>query len=198
MDEAHYRRVWALLSVGVVASALVLLWSFSRPSPSWGALLGLLVLLVLCVPVWVIATSVLGIRLDRWTWWSVTAPVVAVVLLVCVCTGAPLRARWAASRGGFEAVVASLPVRSQVDVDGVGDRYKGPAVDVPSRIGAYAVREATLERCGVVFVDGSDDDSGFAYLPTGECPATGPHAGWFDGLRFTHLDGSWYTWHQSA
>jgi hypothetical protein len=120
-------------------------------------------------------------------WFSV-APLGGVVVLTLLWTSLPLRLRWAASQSAFDNIVEDLqplPSRNEIVRLSVGDR-----------VGLYRIRHAYQKGDAVIFyeVTGSGflNDAGFAYLPSG--PFAELSSASFEGPRFRHLGGAWYSW----
>ncbi|SCL51298.1 hypothetical protein [Micromonospora chersina] len=177
---------WALHAVVSLAAAC-LLWAFSVPGFSLLLVLCALPLLCLAGAAWAVWVVTFGVR-RQWSWSFLPAPMIVVLALALLGTGAPLQARWAMSRSAFDRVVATVPTTGAVDGD-------WSSVPVPSRIGSYLIMSAYRVPGGVVFyeVNGSmTDDAGFAYLPDGPTPDLETPD--FESPVFKHLGGAWYSW----
>ncbi|MFC4042205.1 hypothetical protein ACFO1B_27585 [Dactylosporangium siamense] len=177
--------IWAFhLVAGAVAGCV--LWSRSYPGSDSFLLAAGGVAALAMAGVWLGWTIVVANRTGR-RWWFVVAPVIAVLTLVLLAVGAPLRMRWSAGRQAFAAVVAGHPIPP------AGSEWT--QFDVPERLGSYRVVVAYWVPGGAVFYEGHGnlfDDAGFAYLPAG--PTAELNTGLFEGPRFRSLGGGWYQW----
>ncbi|MER7281989.1 hypothetical protein ABT369_46915 [Dactylosporangium sp. NPDC000244] len=106
--------------------------------------------------------------------------------MVLLCTGAPFKMRWAASRSAFAAMVAGHPIPPS------GSEWEDLAV--PHRLGLYTITRAGWVPGGAIFFEAQGDvfyDAGFAYLPGG--PTRDVETAMFESANFHHL-GGWYRW----
>ncbi|WP_344619696.1 hypothetical protein [Dactylosporangium salmoneum] len=187
LDGSGWRLIWAFHLV-VVAAAGGLLWSLSYPGSNFllMALSGLAAFVVACV--WLFWTAIyLARHAGKWRKWFLIGPVIGVLTLALLCTGAPSKMRWAASRNAFAAIVAGHPIPPP------GSEWQ--QFTVPRRLGSYSIIGADWVPGGAVFYEAHGsffDDAGFAYLPGG--PTTELDTGWFEGPRFRPLGGGWYSW----
>jgi hypothetical protein len=119
-------------------------------------------------------------------WWFVIAPLGAAAVGVLLWFDAPLRVRWAGSRGAFERVAQQVIE---------GDRSTEVSEPFDRRLGLYRVASVWRVKNGVLFYDsvGSlSNDAGFAYLPDGPSPRL--ENGLFESPQFRPLGGGWYAW----
>ncbi|RZU76974.1 hypothetical protein EV384_5686 [Micromonospora kangleipakensis] len=188
MNPVAARRgvVWSAHGVGV-GGAGCLSWAFSVPGFAVLIAMAAVAILGVAVVLWTVGAQLSHSAGRTWPWWLPLAPAMAVVMLVLLVTGVPLRARWALSRDAFEAVVAELPERSPAT--------GFDPVPVPTTVGSYRITRAYLVSGGVVFYEENGaffDDAGFAYLPDGPTPSLGN--GSFESPVFRPLGGGWYRW----
>jgi hypothetical protein len=163
--------------------AAAVLWSATVPG---GTIVGFLVALFgigSLLLVWVVRLGVVAARTRRLDRRFAVAPAGGVVLAVLLVTGAPLHARWAASKADFEGALRSDRVIAE----------PGEA----ERLGAYRVLAIEDVGGGTVFtLDGGGFlDGGFAYLPDG--PAAVVAARRFESPEFVPLGDGWYRWTSS-
>ncbi|MEV6932431.1 hypothetical protein AB0M46_49170 [Dactylosporangium sp. NPDC051485] len=107
--------------------------------------------------------------------------------MALLCTGAPFKMRWAASRGAFAAVVAGHPIPPP------GSAWE--SFTVPRRLGLYTITSAGWVPGGAVFYEAHGDvfyHAGFAYLPGG--PTRDVETALIESAYFHHLGGGWYRW----
>ncbi|WP_238008729.1 hypothetical protein KZZ52_03090 [Dactylosporangium sp. AC04546] len=177
--------IWAFHLV-VVAVAGGVLWSVSYPDGDLYLLgaFGCTSVLVGCF--WLGWTISVARTTGRRRGWFLAGPVVGVLTLALLCTGAPFKMRWAASRGAFAAVVAGHPIPPP------GSEWEG--FIVPRRLGLYSITEAGWVPGGAVFYEahGGLYGAGFAYLPGG--PTAELDTVELYWPQFKHLGGSWYRW----
>lgn len=176
-----------LFHLVLVTLTVVLLSAFSVPGFGLPAFVISIELLVVAAVVWLVRL-VAFVRIQRtWSWWFALAPVGGLLVLALVMTDAPFNARWAVSRGAFQATVADLPQAAAVT--------EWERVDVPARLGAYRIDRAYRVPGGILFYEATGSgsaDAGFAYLPAGPAPSL--ESGAFERPRFEHLGGAWYAW----
>ena len=197
LDAPPGRVFHAVLAVAVVA----FLWSRSVPGIALmedlasTAALGLVALVWFGRGVSYLLARRRGVtrarpRARRRARWFLAAPVAGALTLALAGLDAPLRARWALSRGAFEHVVETGPPSSP---DAGRDGWQG--IEAPDRIGLYRITSASRFGEAVLFWEAHGafvDDAGFAYLPDGPDPAL--ESGWFESPQFRHLGGPWYAW----
>ncbi|MEV6928045.1 hypothetical protein AB0M46_26570 [Dactylosporangium sp. NPDC051485] len=179
------RRIWAFHLV-VVAVAGGTLWSVSYPGSHFSlfAASGCASILVGCF--WLGWTIYVARTTGGWRRWFLIGPVIGVLTLVLLCTGAPFKMRWAASQGAFAAVVAGHPIPPP------GSAWE--SFTVPRRLGLYSITRAGWMPGGAVFYEAHGDvfyDAGFAYLPGGP---TAVDTALFESSQFRHIGGNWYRW----
>ncbi|MEV0136828.1 hypothetical protein AB0H83_51465 [Dactylosporangium sp. NPDC050688] len=180
------RLIWAFHLI-VVAAAGGVLWSVSYPGSQLSLLAagGCASVLVGCF--WLGWTIYVASTTGRPRRWFLIGPVIGVLTLVLLCTGAPIKTRWAASRGAFAAVVAGHPIPPP-----------GSALErftVPRRLGLYTIAEAGWVPGGAIFYEAHGDlfsAAGFAYLPGG--PTADVETAMVDSPWFRPLGGNWYRW----
>ncbi|WP_433065497.1 hypothetical protein [Dactylosporangium sp. CS-033363] len=176
----------------VVAVAGFVLWSMSYPgSDIWQVALAAVAVLAVgvCWLAWLVIAAVTTRRLH---WWLAITPAIGALTVALLVADVPLKVRWAAVHGAFDAVVAGHPIPPA-----------GSAPEpftVPKRIGTYTIPRAEWVPGGAVFFEangaGFMDDGGFAYLPGG--PSAELDTGVFEGPRFVPLGGGWYSFTGSS
>ena len=119
--------------------------------------------------------------------WFAVAPAAVLLGLTLIVLDVPLRARFTASRGAFEALVDRAPPPTA--------RADWVDFAVPERVGTYRINNAYRVGDAVIFYESTGafiDDAGFAYLPNG--PFDELDTGWFEGPQFRSLGHPWYAW----
>lgn len=156
--------------------------------------------------IWIVAYCILGaaaliwfLRAGTYLWavwhhratgsarWWLVAPVAGALVLALIWTDAPLRVRWALSRGDFQDAVALAPPAT--------DPEGWVTFEVPNRLGSYRIIDANRVGDGVIFYERTgafSNDAGFAYLPSG--PFEELETGWFESPQFRSLGDGWYAW----
>lgn len=172
---------------GVSALAsLALLWSFSYPGLSFFLAAAAGLVLLGTGAVW-LTLVMRGLRQGKRSGLLLAPVLVVLVTAGLVLTSVPLSVRWTVSKGSFDDVVTGLQ-----------NQPEGP-VDVPSRIGTYAITGARrVAHGGLIFDEATGnlfDNAGFAYLPEGL--STALEDGSFESPQWHHLGGSWYSWNAS-
>jgi hypothetical protein len=180
-----WQQIWAFHLV-VAAAAGGVLWPVSYPGGDLFlfAVGGCASMLVGCF--WLGWTIYVATTTSGWRTWFLIGPVIGALTLVLLCTGAPFKVRWAASRGAFAAVVAGHPIPPP-----------GSALEdfiVPRRLGLYRITRADWVPGGAVFYAAHGDfyGAGFAYLPGG--PTAELNTALLESPEFERLGGSWYSW----
>jgi len=186
-DRSHGQRVFAaavdwLFHILVMPPVILLLWSFSGPGvPMLSTAFALLLLAAFCIA-WLVRLIVHSAK-DRPRFGPfLVAPLIVVVAVVLIASGVPRQARWALSRGAFDAVATQLQAN--------------PEATTPERIGLYSVGQPQRVPGGWIIYEASGngfiDDAGFAYLPAG--PTSDLGNGAWEGPQFRPLGGPWYSW----
>jgi hypothetical protein len=92
-------------------------------------------------------------------------------------------------RAAVDQVVAQLPPPPT-------DPNAFALIDVPDKIGSCRILEADGVNGGYIFYGNNIhldfDDHGWGYFPAG--PTADLGNGNWEGPRFTHIEGTWYTW----
>ncbi|MET7393317.1 hypothetical protein ABZS66_07470 [Dactylosporangium sp. NPDC005572] len=180
-----WRQIWAFHLL-VVAVAGGMFWTASYPGGGdlrLSVLFGCMSVLVGCY--WLGWIIYVAWTTSRWRRWFLIGPVIGILTVVLLYTGAPFKMRWAASQGAFAAVVAGHPIPPP------GSAREG--LTVPHRLGLYSITSAYWVPGGAVFYETHGwYSAGFAYLPGGPTAEIGTVL--FESPRFHHFGGSWYSW----
>ncbi|MEV4508778.1 hypothetical protein AB0K00_07445 [Dactylosporangium sp. NPDC049525] len=180
------RLIWAFHLV-IVAAASGVFWSASYPGSNLFLFAASGCTSVLAGCFWLGWTIYVAKATDSWRSWFLIGPVIGVLTLVLLCTGAPFKTRWAASRGAFAAVVAGHPIPP------LGSAWE--SFTVPRRLGLYSITEAGWVPGGAIFYEAQGDafnSAGFAYLPGG--PTADVETAAKQSAYFHPLGGDWYRW----
>jgi hypothetical protein len=146
-----------------------------------------LLLVALAGGAWLILT-VVSLRRRQVEIGVLVAPLLAGLLAIVITAHLPAKARFAASAGDFQALVAVAgpPPAS----------HWGPFPgECPKQVGLYGIRDCATFPAGYLFYDTTGamfNDAGIAYLPQG-IPTVDISNGSFESPVFTHLQGPWYT-----
>jgi len=186
-DAGPDRRWTWVLHLFIVATGGGVLWSVSYPGSnvSLFAVSGCASVAAGCC--WLGWTVFVAGRTGGWQRWFPIGPVIGVLALVLLCTGAPFKMRWAAGRNAFAALVAghSLPPP--------GSPWE--RLSVPHRLGLYTIKDAGWVPGGAIFSETHGDvfyDASFAYLPSG--PTRDVETAMGQSANFHHIGGDWYRW----
>jgi hypothetical protein len=175
------------LVVGVVVVALCCFWAASYPGLSVAWSLICVFLMVLAAMAWLWFT-VVGLNRRQVELGVLVAPLLAGIIALGIAGHLPVKARFAASAGSFEALVAEAGPPAL-------DGWREFPADCPRRVGLYGIRKCVAFPAGYLFYDTTGallDDAGLAYLPGG-VPETDVSTDVFESPEFTHLTGPWYT-----
>jgi hypothetical protein len=175
------------LVVGIAIVGLCCWWGASYPglSVAWSLICVFLVVLAGMAWLWL---TVAAMNRRQMEIGVLAAPLLAGIFALGIAGHLPVKARFAASAGSFEAVVATAgpPPASE----------SGPfPARCPKRVGLYGIRECVTFPAGYLFYDTTGaflDDAGIAYLPRG-VPDVDISPGAFESPEFNHLQGPWYT-----
>jgi hypothetical protein len=175
------------LVVGIAVVGLCCCWAASYPglSIAWALICVFLVFMAGMAWLWF---AVVGLNRRQVELGVLVAPLLAGIFALVIAGHLPVKARFAASVGSFDALVAAAgpPLL---------DRWGPFPAECPQRVGLYGIRECVAFPAGYLFYDTTGallDDAGLAYLPQG-VPETDISTGAFESPEFTHLQGSWYT-----
>ena len=153
--------------------------------PLWGLIIGL-AWIPTCL-VWAATTvadlisATRGRRHGRMVWHAIGLPAVLTVA-VCAVTFAPLRARFALSKGPMQEAADQCLAASSAD----------EPCTIKGRLGLYRAITATtrIDDAVIIYVSGmSMMDSGFVYSPDGEPP---PSSGEFEHPDYVNLGDGWF------
>ncbi len=152
--------------------------------PLWGLFIGLALVVVVLVWVGLVIADVVaaarGRPLGTWSWHAVCLAAVLAVA-ISVPTFAPLRARFALSKGSMQEIADRCLDASSRD----------ESCDVDGRVGLYLMFTATTRDDDVVlYVSGmSFLDSGFVYAPDGDPPGSAVD---FEAPDYLNLGDGWF------
>lgn len=188
-------RAWAIqlsrpglaFLVGVAAVGLCCCWGASYPglSIAWALICVFLVFMAGMAWLWFV---VAGLNRRQIELGVLVAPLLAGIFALGIAGHLPVKARFAASAGSFDALVAAAGPPPL-------DRWREFPADCPQRVGLYDIRKCVAFPAGYLFYDTTGallDDAGIAYLPQGLLHADISN-GAFESPTFTHLQGPWYT-----
>ena len=181
--------------LALVPPTLLVLWSASLPGTGFfmtmighlfiavGAVVWLVRLLGNSLAEWK-TTRMRGFRLSP---WYLVAPLAGALVFGVLAVNAPLRLRWIASKGDFQAAVRRAPPPTA--------KTTWQDFNVPGRLGLYRILGASRVGDGVIFDEAAGnflDDAGFAFLPSGPFPEL--ENGSFENPQFLALGDGWYAW----
>lgn len=184
---------WPHLAV-VLLTCLVMLESESVPAGRFGGTVGGMMVLLACGVVWLLRLVIATVLRWRtppaergplaWRPW-LYAPVVVVATGVLLLTQAPLRLRFAASRGALDRFAETV-MRESRETPGAPLRARHQ----PTSVGLFEVTDVERTPHGMRFIvpgTGFLDRGGFAYEHEGTGRDDGPG-------RTEPLDGPWFVY----
>ncbi|WP_194852845.1 hypothetical protein [Nocardia sp. SYP-A9097] len=165
-----------MVTVLVAACCLWVLWEYASRGDQLSALLLGGWALVITGGIWV-AVAVAGVNAYGAWRISVVAPLLFVLSVALLYTGAPQRVGWLLSRSALDRAAATC-----TDVDGL------------RRVGLYRIDHVrTIDQgCTFSLAESGFGIDGFAYIPSGEPPRLPPNAS--AGDRYRHVEGAWYSY----
>jgi hypothetical protein len=147
--------------------------------------LGAWLLLVLAAAVWDVVRLGLALsrrtRLRRWV-WGVLAAVVVIITLALLSGDAPLRVAFAATRGEWDQLQASVPPGAKRLAGGRVSIYRVEDISTDPRGGVYFRTSSTG-----IGIGPTGWFAGFAYEPNSRGTPYGSHQ-----YELHHLSGPWY------
>lgn len=155
----------------------LLLWAGTEPVLDVAPALVALALLLALAVVWAVRLVLALTARRRGLGRFALAPVLCGAVAVLLLLGTPLDVRWSLDRTAFATAAAT---GGGATGQHLGTHDVGRVRDLPGRAVAFDLSDA-----------GFLDDVGYAYLPDGP---SGEVAAAFESVRFTHLDGSWWTY----
>lgn len=160
----------------VAACCLWVLWEYASRGDQLSALLLGGWAMVITGGIWV-AVAVAGMNAYGAWRLSVVAPLLFVLSVTLLYTGAPQRVGWLLSRPALDRAAATC-----TEVNGT------------QRVGLYRIDHvrATDRGCTFSLAESGFGIDGFAYIPSGAPEPLPPNAS--AGDRYRHVDGPWYSY----